>query len=320
MMLRLLLNFLSPSGTDSRLSVLIFHRVRAAPDPLLPGEPDPARFEEQLRWVRDWFQVLPLPEAVAGLRNGTLPARPLCITFDDGYADNAALALPILRKLGLTATFFIATGYLNGGRMWNDTVIEAVRAATGPTIDLSDLGLGLFAIDSIPAKRAAIDTILARLKHLPLDERQRKTDAIAARVGARLPDDLMLTDAQVRELRAAGMTIGAHTSTHPILAKLDDRRAREEILESKRYLERLLGEPVTLFAYPNGKPGQDYTAAHAAMAREFGFAGAVSTAAGVARAGCDLYQIPRFTPWDRTPLRYGLRLARNARQDRYATA
>jgi peptidoglycan/xylan/chitin deacetylase (PgdA/CDA1 family) len=270
--------------------------------------------------VRDWFQVLPLGEAVAQLRDGKLPARPLCITFDDGYADNVAIALPILRKLGLNATFFIATGYLNGGRMWNDTVIEVVRAATGPQLDLSALGLGTFAVDSPPAKRAAIDSILGSLKHLPIDERQRKTDAIAGTVGARLPDDLMLTDAQVRELRAAGMTIGAHTSSHPILAKLDDGRAREEIAEGKRYLERLLGEPVTLFAYPNGKPGQDYTDVHVAMARELGFEAAVSTATGAAQASCDLYQIPRFTPWDRTPLRYGLRLARNTRHVRYATA
>ena len=320
MMIRVLLNILAPSGKDSRLSVLIFHRVRVASDPLFPEEGDAARFEEQLRWVRDWFRVLPLPEAVAGLRNGKLPARPLCITFDDGYADNATQALPILCKLGLSATFFIATGYLNGGRMWNDTVIEAVRAASGPRLDLANLGLGAFPIDTIPAKRAAIDSLLTRLKHLPLDERQRKTDSIAERVGASLPNDLMLTDAQVRELHAAGMTIGAHTSTHPILAKLDDGRAREEILESKRYLERLLAEPVTLFAYPNGKPGQDYTGVHVAMARELGFEAAMSTSAGVACAGCDLYQIPRFTPWDRSSLRYGLRLARNTRQVRYATA
>lgn len=320
MLLRFVLSALTPAGPRSRLSVLIFHRVRPMPDPLFPGEPDVARFCDQLRWVRKWFQVVPLTEAVAGLGEGRLPARPLCITFDDGYADNATLALPILQALGLSATFFVATGYLNGGRMWNDTVIEAVRAATGPRLDLSDLELGTFAIDDVSAKRAAIDAILLRLKHLPAAVRQRSADAIAERVGAPLPRDLMLTDGQVRDLRAAGMTIGAHTVTHPILAKLDDGRAREEIVESKRYLEQLLGEPVTLFAYPNGKPRQDYTAAHVAMARELGFDAALSTAAGASQAGCDLYQIPRFTPWDRTALRYGVRLARNVRQVRYATA
>jgi peptidoglycan/xylan/chitin deacetylase (PgdA/CDA1 family) len=320
MLLRLLLDVLAPAGRNSRLSVLIFHRVRQEVDPLFPGEPDSARFEQQLGWVKDWFRVLPLPEAVAALREGRLPARSLCITFDDGYADNATQALPILQKLGLSATFFVATGYLNGGRMWNDTVIEAVRASSDDRLDLSDLGIGTLALGDLSGKRAAIGAILSSLKHLPAAERQRRTDSIAARVGARLPDDLMMTDRQVEELRAAGMTIGAHTVTHPILAKLDDATARHEIAESKRYLEALLDERVTLFAYPNGKPVQDYNAAHAAMARELGFEAALSTAAGVAHGGSDLYQIPRFTPWDRTPSRFGLRLALNTRQTRYATA
>jgi len=259
-------------------------------------------------------------DAIAGLRHGNLPARPLCITFDDGYADNATLALPVLRKLGLHATFFVATGYLNGGRMWNDTVIEAVRAAPGPRLDLSELGLGVFVVDSIRGKRDAIEAILSRLKYQPSVERQRKADALAERVGAELPADLMMNDNQVRQLRAAQMSIGAHTETHPILTMLDDQAARREIHASKSYLERLLGEPITLFAYPNGKPGRDYGSTHVQMARELGFEAAVSTAPGVAFPGCDLFQIPRFTPWDRTSLRYGIRLARNALQASYATA
>ncbi len=317
---RLILNTLAPAGSRSRLSVLIFHRVLAAPDPLFPSEPDVARFDAQMRWVKDWFNVLPLAEAVRALRRGSLPARPLAITFDDGYADNATNALPILRRLGLPATFFIATGYLNGGRMFNDTVIEAVRAAKGATIDLAAIGLGAFRIDTVEAKRAALRELLPNLKYLPERERDTKAREVAACCGAELPDNLMLTDGQVVELDRAGMTIGAHTVTHPILARLPDEVARREIRESKDRLTELLGKPVTLFAYPNGKPGQDYTAAHVAMARELGFEGAVSTARGAAAPGCDLLQIPRFTPWDRQAWRFGLRLARNIREGSYATA
>jgi peptidoglycan/xylan/chitin deacetylase (PgdA/CDA1 family) len=320
MALRMLFDVLAPPGERSRLSVLIFHRVRPRVDPLFPNEPDAGRFEAQLRWVKEWFHVMPLAEAVAGLRSGTLPARPLSITFDDGYADNATLALPILRKLGLTATFFIATGYLNGGRMWNDTVIEAVRAAPGPRLDLSRLGLGEHSIETVEDRRAALAAVIRQLKHLPQAERQRKADSVAETVGVPLPDTLMLTDRQVLELRRGGMAIGAHTVSHPILATLPDDEARREIAESKRALERLLGEPVSLFAYPNGVPEQDYKAVHVAMAKELGFEAAVSTAKGTASVGSDLYQIPRFTPWDRTRWRYGLRLARNARHDRLAAA
>jgi peptidoglycan/xylan/chitin deacetylase (PgdA/CDA1 family) len=314
---RLLVNMLAQ---PSRLSVLIFHRVRPRIDPLFPGEPDAARFEQQLRWVKDWFTVLPLADAVAGLRSGKLPARPLAITFDDGYADNATMAMPILRKVGLHATFFVATGFLNGGRMWNDTVIEAVRAAQAARLDLTPIGLGVVDLNGIEARRAAVGRLLTDLKHLPIDERLRKADAIAAATGIGPSSDLMMTDTQVKALDAAGMAIGAHTVSHPILAMLPDDAARSEIDRSRRTLEQIVGKRVKLFAYPNGKPDQDYAARHVAMVRELGFDAAVSTAPGAAAPSCDLYQIPRFTPWDREAWRYGLRLARNTRQADYATA
>ena len=110
-MIRTAAHLLSPGGARARLSVLIFHRVFAQPDPLAPSEPDLPRFEHLLRWVSRWFQVLPLDEAVARLAAGTLPPRAAAITFDDGYADNAEVALPALQRAGLPATFFIATGF-----------------------------------------------------------------------------------------------------------------------------------------------------------------------------------------------------------------
>ena len=115
-----------------------------------------------MRWVKCWFNVLPLGEAVTRLGEGRLPERPLAITFDDGYADNAAVAAPILLGLGIPATFFVATGFLDGGRMWNDTVIEAVRAAAGPVLDLAPLGLGEHAIATHDARRATIDRLIRR--------------------------------------------------------------------------------------------------------------------------------------------------------------
>jgi len=107
---------LSPAGRQARLSVLIFHRVRPQKDAFFPGEPDAEAFELHMKWVRRWFRVLPLDEAVARLRSGTLPARAAAITFDDGYGDSCTLALRYLRELGLHATFFNSTSCLDGGR------------------------------------------------------------------------------------------------------------------------------------------------------------------------------------------------------------
>ena len=77
--------------------MMIFHRVLPEPDPLFPGEPDADRFDAQLALLEHWFNILPLPDAIRGLREERLPPRPLTITFDDGYADNCTVALPILR-------------------------------------------------------------------------------------------------------------------------------------------------------------------------------------------------------------------------------
>ena len=308
---------LSPAAASARLTVLIFHRVTAQPDPLFPSEVDARRFDQLLGWLKRWFAVLPLDQAAQRLRAGTLPARAAAITFDDGYADNATVALPLLQRHGLASTFFIATGFIDGGRMWNDTVIEAIRRSAVPRLDLDGLGpaatlsLGQLAIGSAAQQRAAVDAVIGRIKYLPADERALVVAQIAERSRAALPDDLMMSSAQLKALRAGGMQLGAHTVTHPILASLDDAGAEREIAGSRRWLEQLLGEPISLFAYPNGKPGADYGERDAAIVRRLGFDAAVSTAPGAAGAGTDPFQLPRFTPWDRGRWRFGLRLARN---------
>ena len=181
------------SATSSaRLSVLIYHRVPAEPDELLPGEPHAAEFERSMLWVKSVFNVIPLAEGVDGIKTGRLPPRALSITFDDGYANNATVAAPILKRLGLHATFFIATGFLDGGRMFNDTVIEAVRACRFERLDLEPLGLGVHATVSLEERRRAIDAILAGIKYRPEAERAdlgRGGCTHCRRTTAHRPDD-----------------------------------------------------------------------------------------------------------------------------------
>ncbi len=305
------LGLASPAGKRARLSILIFHRVLPAPDPLFPGEPDAARFDEILEWVKSWFNVLPLDEAVRRRADGTLPARAASITFDDGYADNRVVALPILQRHGITATFFIATGFLDGGSMWNDRIIAAVRGCSRPGLDLASLGLGIHPLGTIPAQREAIYALIGKVKYLGVPRRVEIADRIAELAGIGVPTDLMLTTAQLRELREAGMQIGAHTVTHPIMARLSLDDARREVTSSRDAIQETLGEPVGLFAYPNGNPGIDYLPEHAALVRELGFAAAVCTGWGAADQATDTMQLPRFTPWDRGRSRFGVRMLRN---------
>lgn len=317
MILKNLLRSLSPSGPEARLSILIFHRVLSEPDPLFPDEPDIRRFNDIVSWLSHWFNVIPLDKAVMQLKGGRLPSRAAVITFDDGYADNVSNALPVLQSYRVTATFFVSTAFLDGGRMWNDSVIEMVRRCSLRVLDLRSSGWGIFPLDTPAHKRSAIDTLLTRIKYMKPEQRQKKVadliDAVSDMSDFNLPSDLMMRSEQLLLLRNAGMQMGAHTVSHPILEQTTDEQAVWEIAGSKAALEARLGEPVSLFAYPNGKPNIDYSARHVSMVRDAGFIAAVSTASGTAGAHADPFQLPRFTPWDHSRTRFGLRMLGNLR-------
>ena len=211
MVLKGLAQLMSPGGSRARLSILIFHRVLSGQDPMFPAEQDVVRFDQVLSWLGKWFQVLPLDIAIMQLRSGTLPGRAAAITFDDGYADNVTNALPILKRHGMTATFFVATSFLDGGRMWNDTLVEAIRRCPAPSLDLGEGGLGAFKLGSVDERRLAIDSLLRRVKYLEPDKRNQASTLVQDVAAQALPDDLMMTSRQVIQLRDAGMQIGAHT-------------------------------------------------------------------------------------------------------------
>jgi peptidoglycan/xylan/chitin deacetylase (PgdA/CDA1 family) len=319
-LLRIAGSILSRTGRGGRaLVTLTYHRVLPAADPMLHYEPDARSFKAQMDLLAANFRVLPLTEAAERLKSASLPDRALCITFDDGYVNNLTVAEPILAERNLTATVFVATGYLGGGRMFNDTVIEAVRQAPAE-LDLRPLGLGRLSLPDIAARQKAVRTLLEGLKYRPAAERVNLSQRIAEMAGAKLPNDLMMDESQVRKLYRSGIEIGAHTVSHPILAGLDPELAAKEIRDSKRTLEEMIGARVSAFAYPNGRPITDYSSAHARMAAEAGFSVAVSTAWGAATRATDLFQLPRIAPWDKRAKPFGARIVRAYSQRAFDTA
>ncbi len=298
---------------EQRLTILIYHRVLPVQDPLRLGEIDAFDFDRQMQFLSRHFSILPLQDATSQLKAHTLPRRACCITFDDGYADNLTVALPILEKYRLPATVFVATGYLDGGRMFNDSVIDAIAKSPRQVLNLEPHGLARYPLTTTEQKQSAIAAILGKFKYQSPDQRSANVKRLVelAECGP-LPDDIMLTSQQVRELARRGVEIGGHTIAHTILTTLDDETASHEMLIGKQKLESLTGKPVTTFAYPNGRPHRDYESRHVAMVRKLGFEVAVSTSHGVANAQSDIYQLPRFVPWGRSLTMLGARMVRNA--------
>lgn len=296
---------------EPRLHVLIYHRVMPEPDPLRPWEIDQRQFHEHMRWISGVFRVIPLSQAVSELDAGTLKRRSLAITFDDGYLDNTTHALPILQSFDFPATFFCTSAWLDGGLMWNDQVIEAVRQWPGDALSIPELQQDPFPVATIEQKNQAIQAILPKLKYRNHAERQAIADRLSNRPEIRLPE-LMMRPEHLRSLAENGMDIGGHTHSHPILAQMDDAEASDELAHNKQTLEKIINQPLNHFAYPNGKPLTDFLPKHQQMVSELGYRCALSTQPGLADRSTHRYEIPRFTPWDKTPNKFLARLTRMA--------
>lgn len=315
MILRTLTALASPAGTRSKLSAFYFHRTLERPDELLPGEPDARMFDSILRWIGTQFRVLDPLEACERLYAGTLPARAAIISFDDGYRDNFTVALPLLQRHAMPAVFFVATGFLGGGAMFNDRVIEAVRRSEASEIRVPrEDGSGeddVHPLASAADRRAAIQAILRAIKHLHPVRRQERVLQVEQAAGVVARTDLMMEASQVAALQRSGMRVGGHTRSHPILLALPDAEAEGEIRGGADDLEAILGARPALFAYPNGRHGKDFDERHVAMVQRSGFAFAFTTEPGAAGRDSPQFELPRFTPWDRTQPRFAIRALRN---------
>ncbi|HYJ32473.1 MAG TPA: polysaccharide deacetylase family protein [Candidatus Binatia bacterium] len=313
---------LAPGGGGARLRrrasppflILIYHRVHPDPGPFMIDPVPPALFERQMRHLARAYRPLPLATLLERSRAGTVPEGAVAVTFDDGYADNAEYAAPILARHGVPATIFLVTGCIGTGTIpWHDEVLLAFAAARGGAIripgqpaDEPPLPLGTEAERHRAAFRA-----LAALKPRPEAERLAGVRAIREALGPGDPGtaaSLMLDWDRVRAMRDSGIVFGSHTETHPILSRVTSERAREEVVRSKRTIEKELGEEAAFFAYPNGRP-EDYDEGAVEALRAAGYRGALTTTFGPNEAGEDPFRWRRAAAWSADPRRFALQLA-----------
>jgi len=299
--------------TSPPFPILIYHRVNPWPSSFAIDVTPPDRFRRQMEHLARRYRVLPLEELWRRTQEGSLPARSVAVTFDDGYADNHEFALPILRDLGVPATVFVVTGCVGTGVIpWHDRVLAAFErtsrteaALPGDPMPATLVGVG--------ARRSAAFRVLGALKPLEEPERLAGVARVEASLGAgagaaEAGRPLMLDWDQVRAMRRGGFAIGSHTVSHPILSRQSPERVWAELTRSKMEIENAIGEPVTLFAYPNGRP-EDYTPETVSLVRRAGYRVAVTTTFGVNDGGDDPLLWKRGTPWESDQPRYALKLA-----------
>jgi peptidoglycan/xylan/chitin deacetylase (PgdA/CDA1 family) len=270
--------------------ILMYHGTPAADAPAL---------ERQLRVLSLVFPVVPLEDIVSGRgRNGR--AR-VTLTFDDGLRSNVAVAYPVLRKLGLSATFFVCPGMIERGAwLWNHEARERLRT-------LAPAALAELA--STVGGPAELEPFVEWMKTLAIAARQRVEEAIRAATARFKPsraqhDDFDLADwDELTRLDRRVVAIGSHTMTHPILTSLSAAETDAELRESRTLLEARLQRPVTLFCYPNG----DLNDAALSSARRY-YRSAVTVQSGAVPPSADPHRLPRFAAHPRGSRRLARRM------------
>ncbi len=276
--------------------VLNYHRLCDYEDPFSPALPVSV-FREQMHWLAENFTPVTVEELAERRHRGLSIGGLAAVTFDDGYLDNYQFAFPILRALGIPATFYVTTGFLDGSLPWFERIHLSLRHTSkkqarlrlnGQEYDLS--------LKNSKERLRAVAFVKDKLKRIPMTHLPyyltEMEERLAVDVG-RYGSNRIMNWEHVRELAAAGMEIGSHTVNHPILSRIGEKEMRFEIAESKALLESKLRQPVTSFCYPNGKRG-DFSARAKKIVQEAAYKSAVTTEVGYLTAETDCFEIPRF--------------------------
>jgi peptidoglycan/xylan/chitin deacetylase (PgdA/CDA1 family) len=244
------------------LSIVTYHHI-AEHDPTSTYDPHiadatPAQFQEQMETLARYGTPIGVDELIAAVGGAPLPKNPVMVTFDDGYRSCYETALPILRSVGVRATFFVATSFIAERRLyWWERISLLIGQAKRKTavityphtiaLDLED-----------PKTRNKLTDVVKNTQELNVD---RFLDELGSAVGvawnldieAEHSQSLIMNWDQVRGLARAGMDVESHGRRHRVLQTLDAATLEDELVGAREDLEAQLGRPVRVIAYPVGR-------------------------------------------------------------------
>lgn len=255
---------LASGWRSRRLTILCYHSVSIADEHLWNPRysmSQPA-FEARMRALRDGgYSVLPFPEAISRLREGTLPRASVSVTFDDGMHDFRSRAWPILEKYDIPATVYLTTFYAGFNRpvfpvMCSYLLWKGMRAKLDLSWILPGMGSHDLSDAAVRNSLARAITTHANKADLSAQEKDDLLQRLAAELGVDYADLLakrilhVMNHDEVRELAAKGVDFELHTHRHR--APLDRTAFEREIADNRRDLRELLGHDVSHFCYPSG--------------------------------------------------------------------
>lgn len=246
----------------SPVSILTYHHV-ADHDPAYQYDKGVAdasleQFRRQMEVLARYGTPIGIDELIQALEGHPLPKNPVMVTFDDGYRSCHDAALPILRAIGMRATFFVPTGYINDRKLfWWERIAIILDRGTRDHVTVS-FPTATEVDRKNPGTQRMLADLIKNTKNLDI---KRFLDELSDAFGvpwddsieAKHADNLIMSWDHVRSLSRAGMDVESHTRWHRVLQTLDDGLLREELAGSKTELEAQLGRPVRAIAYPVGR-------------------------------------------------------------------
>jgi peptidoglycan/xylan/chitin deacetylase (PgdA/CDA1 family) len=246
-------------GAWRGLLILTYHRIGHAGDCDFDHDLWSATEEQldrQLTTLSQMGDIIGLDDLELTLRAPR--GRAVMLTFDDGYRDNFSKAVPILKGHGATATFFITTGFIDHPRVpWWDEIAWMVATSTRRWLPVNRwVAEPLLLGDT--ARARTLRRVQAVYKGLPANQTEEYLNVLGESFGtgrcpAALGSNLWMTWDMLREMQRHGMTFGAHTVNHPILANLTPWQQDEEIGQCRLRLIEELDGPIEAFSYPEGR-------------------------------------------------------------------
>lgn len=260
-----------------------------------------------LRELSKHYHFISLMDAVDMIA-GRKPVKPysVVLTFDDGYRNNITHALPILRRYGAPAAFFVSTGFLNNTKpFWFDRLDYALQHVQ---TDSCEVKLGSLKMNLNTQDRRIFQEsyeqfrLMAKQQHMSDIDFQQEMERMASefekKSGRALKDILqnddwsaIMTWEQIKQCTDDSITIGSHMVDHIRLEFIDSKTAYNQLSESKRDIENNLGKPCLSLAYPNGNFNNETTD----IARQCGYVCGVTTEEGLNQVGDDPMKLRRIS-------------------------
>ena len=301
-------------GADGGLAVVTYHGVipqgYEPVDPGFDGNLIPSEsLIRQLRLLKSHYNLV-APDDVLAWREGRqeLPPRAVLLTCDDGLVNCLTDMLPVLQREDVRCLFLVTGASAGNARtmLWYEELFLLFFRAPAVPFEISAAGVEIHGeLRSQPERRAIWWSAVKRLSQIDRETRELFVDAARKRLSMDVRPDFeaenlpsfrrfgLLTADEIRKLSAAGMTIGAHTLSHPVLSQAPSEIARVEISGCKSVLESVLQMPVWALAYPFGDP-HSVTSEVLAMAEAAGFQTAFLNYGGGLGADLPAFAMPRI--------------------------